>query len=89
MSCKFILRMIDDEHYTGRRIPDDRYSGTGRDEVIENDHEAIIDSELFARVQELRCLSRQKKAKLFPDARAEREAEHGKEGNGTATDDQP
>lgn len=89
VSHRFITRMLDDERYSGRRTLDARYSGTGKDEVIENDHEAIIDPELFARVQELRAISWQKQAKRLATNKAKWEAEHGKDSNSTAADDQP
>ena len=63
VSHKFITRMLDDERYIGRRTLAARYSGTGKDEVIENDHESIIDPELFAKVQALRKISWQKQAR--------------------------
>lgn len=85
VSHRFITRMLDDERYSGRRTLDARYSGTGKDEVIENDHEAIIDPELYARVQELRAISWQKQARRL----ATWEERYGKNSNGTAADDQP
>ena len=87
ISHKFISRMLDDERYSGRRTLAARYSGTGKDEVIENDHEAIIDPELFAKVRELREISWKKQARRLATNKAKREAEHGKNGNSTAADD--
>lgn len=81
VSHRFITRMLDDERYSGRR--------TVNGEVIENDHEAIIDPELFAQVQELRAISWQKQARRLATNKAKREAEHGKNSNGPAADDQP
>ena len=81
VSHRFITRMLDDERYSGRR--------TVNGEVIENDHEAIIDPELFARVQELRAISWQKQARRLATNKAKREAEHGKNSDGPAADDQP
>ena len=83
VSHKFITRMLDDERYIGRRTLAARYSGTGKDEVIENDHEAIIDPELFAKVQALRKISWQKQARRL----ATWEERYGKNSNGTAGDD--
>ena len=62
VSAQFISRMLDDERYTGRRTLPARYSGTGREEVIENDHEPIIDPDLFAAAQGLRAAKREKYA---------------------------
>ena len=73
--------------YSGRRTLAARYSGTGKDEVIENDHDAIIDPELFAKVQELREISWKKQARRLATNKAKREAEHGKNSNSTAADD--
>ncbi len=84
VSHKFIMRMLDDERYSGRRTLAGRYSGTGRDEVVENDHEAIIEPELFARVRELREISWQKQARRLATL-GER---YGKNSNDTAGDDQ-
>ena len=81
VSHRFITRMLDDERYSGRR--------TVNGEAIENDHEAIIDPELFARVQELRAISWQKQARRLATNKAKREAEHGKNSDGPAADDQP
>ena len=87
VSHGFISRMLDDERYSGRRILAARFSGTGKDEVIVNDHEAIIDPELFAKVQALRAISWQKQAKRLATNKAKWEAEHGKNSNGPAADD--
>ena len=81
VSHRFITRMLDDERYSGRR--------TVNGEVIENDHEAIIDPELFAQVQELRAISWQKQARRLATNKAKQEAEHGKNSDGPAADDQP
>lgn len=86
VSHRFITRMLDDERYSGRRTLAARYSGTGKDEVIENDHDAIIDPELFARVQKLRKISWKKQEKRLATNRAKWEAEHGKNGNSPAAD---
>lgn len=87
VSHRFITRMLDDERYSGRRTLAARFSGTGKDEIIENDHDAIIDPELFAKVQELRAISWQKQARRLATNKAKWEAEHGKNGNGAAADD--
>ena len=60
VSTKFISRMLDDERYTGRRILPARYSGTGREEVRADDHEAIIPQELFDKVKNRRIALREK-----------------------------
>ncbi len=52
--------MLDDERYTGRRILPARYSGTGREEVRTDDHEAIIPQELFDKVKNRRIAIREK-----------------------------
>ena len=83
VSHKFITRMLDDERYSGRRTLAARYSGTGKDEVVENDHEAIISPELFAKVRELRAASWQKQAKRLTTWREK----YGEIGNGISSDD--
>ena len=73
--------MLDDERYIGRR--------TINGEIIENDHEAIIDLELYARVKALREISWKKQARRLATNKAKQEAEHGKNSDGPAADDQP
>lgn len=87
VSHRFITRMLDDERYSGRRTLKARYSGTGKDEVIENDHEAIIEPELFEKVQELRRISWQKQARRLATIKAKQEALHGKNSDSPAADD--
>ena len=87
VSHRFITRMLDDERYSGKRTVKGRFTESGNDEIIENDHEAIIDPELYAKVQELRKISWQKQARRLATNKAKWEAEHGKNGNGTAADD--
>lgn len=77
LSNKFISRMLDDERYSGRRTLKAHYSGTGKEEVIENDHEAIIEPDLFAKVQELRAISWKKQERRLATVRAKKEAENG------------
>ncbi len=60
VSSRFITRMLDDERYTGRRTLAARYSGTGREELLLNDHEAIISDELFEQVRAQRKARRDK-----------------------------
>lgn len=87
VSHRFITRMLDDERYTGRRTLAARYSGTGKDELIEHDHEAIIDADTFAKVQTLRTISWQKQEKRLATNRAKWEAEHGEDSNRISSDD--
>ena len=79
VSHRFITRMLDDERYSGRR--------TVNGEVIENDHEAIIDPELYARVQALREISWKQQANRLATNSAKWEEVHGKNSNGPAADD--
>lgn len=79
VSHRFITRMLDDERYIGRR--------TVNGEVIENDHDAIIDPELYARVQALREISWKKQAKRLATNRAKWEETHGKNSDSPAADD--
>ena len=60
VSSRFVSRMLDDERYTGRRIAAARYSGTGREEIIPDDHEAIIAPDLFDAVHARRLAMREK-----------------------------
>lgn len=60
VSSRFISRMLDDERYTGRRTLAARYSGTGREETLLNDHEAIISDDLFEQVRTRRKARRDK-----------------------------
>lgn len=79
VSHRFITRMLDDERYIGRR----KVNG----KVIENDHNAIIDPELYARVQALREISWKKQAKRLATNRAKWEETHGKNSDSPAADD--
>ena len=88
VSHKFITRMLDDERYIGRRTLKAHYSGTGKEETIEHDHEAIIEPALFAKVQELRAVSWKKQAKRLATNKAKMEAQHGTDSNSTPADDQ-
>ena len=81
VSHRFISRMLDDERYIGRR--------TVKGAIIENDHEAIIDPELYARVKALREISWKKQEQRLATNRAKWEEAHGKNSNGPAADDQP
>ena len=87
VSHKLISRILDDERYSGKRTLAARYSGTGKDEVVENDHEAIVDPELYTKVRRLREISWQKQARRLATNRAKGAAEHGKNSNDTAADD--
>lgn len=79
VSHRFITRMLDDERYIGRRPVNG--------EVIENDHDAIIDPELYARVQALREISWEKQAKRLATNRVKWEETHGKNSDSPAADD--
>ncbi len=72
-------RRVEDERYIGRR--------TVNGEVVENDHDAIIDPELYARVQALREISWNKQAKRLATNRAKWEETHGKNSDSPAADD--
>lgn len=53
-SRKAILNYLSNIFYTGTRIYPAAYSGTGKDETLENDHAAIIDKETFNKAAERR-----------------------------------
>lgn len=53
-SRKMVLYLLSNPFYIGTRIYPAAYSGTGRDEVVENDHTAIIDRVTFEKVRERR-----------------------------------
>ncbi|MCM1230293.1 MAG: recombinase family protein [Ruminococcus flavefaciens] len=53
-SHKTILNYLSNIFYTGTRIYPAAYSGTGKDEIVENDHTAIIDKETFRKATERR-----------------------------------
>lgn len=53
-SRKAILNYLSNIFYTGTRIYPAAYSGTGKDETVENDHAAIIDKETFRKAAERR-----------------------------------
>ncbi|MEE5993591.1 MAG: recombinase family protein [Oscillospiraceae bacterium] len=53
-SRKSILNYLSNVFYTGTRIYPAAYSGTGKEETVENDHPAIIDKDTFEKVRILR-----------------------------------
>lgn len=53
-SRKFVLYLLSNPFYTGSRTYPAAYSGTGKDETVENDHEAIIDRSTFEKARILR-----------------------------------
>lgn len=53
-SRKFILYLLSNPFYIGTRTYPAAYSGTGKDETVENDHPAIIVKETFEKVRVLR-----------------------------------
>lgn len=55
-SRKLVLYLLSNPFYIGTRIYPAAYSGTGKDEIIENDHIAIISKEQFEKARERREL---------------------------------
>ena len=53
-SRKMVLYILSNLFYTGTRIYPAAYSGTGKEEIIENDHAAIISKDVFEQAQERR-----------------------------------
>lgn len=53
-SRKLILYLLSNPFYIGTRIYPAAYSGTGKEEIVENDHAAIIDREIFEKARILR-----------------------------------
>ena len=53
-SRKMILYLLSNVFYTGTRIYPAAYSGTGKEEIVENDHPAIITGEQFEKARERR-----------------------------------
>lgn len=53
-----LRKAIDNEIYIGRRTVPGKYTESGEDEVIENDHEPIVSTELDAAVKARRAQSR-------------------------------
>ena len=50
----FVLYLLKTPFYIGTRTYPAAYSGTGQDEIVENDHPAIIDRETFEKAKALR-----------------------------------
>ena len=61
MSSKFLATLLDNVFYIGHRPVKARYTASGEDELIPNDHEAIIDNELFHIVQKRRAVEKKKR----------------------------
>lgn len=59
-----LRKAIDNEIYIGRRTVPGKYTESGEDEVIENDHEPIVSAELDAAVKARRAQSREADLKL-------------------------
>ena len=55
-SRKLILYLLSNPFYIGTRTYPAAYSGTGKDEIVENDHAAIIDTDTFEKAKERRAL---------------------------------
>lgn len=53
-SRKLILYLLSNPFYIGTRIYPAAYSGTGKEEIVENAHAAIIDREIFEKARILR-----------------------------------
>lgn len=53
-SRRMVLYILSNPFYTGTRIYPAVYSGTGKEEIIENDHAAIISKEVFEQARERR-----------------------------------
>ena len=53
-SRKMVLYLLSNPFYIGTRIYPAAYSGTGKDEIVENDHPAIVTREQFEKARERR-----------------------------------
>lgn len=53
-SRKLILYLLSNPFYIGTRVYPAAYSGTGKEEIVENDHAAVIDRDTFEKAQILR-----------------------------------
>ncbi|HAJ96750.1 MAG TPA: recombinase [Ruminococcus sp.] len=53
-SRKLVLYLLSNPFYTGTRIYPAAYSGTGKEETVRNDHDAIITEEQFEKARERR-----------------------------------
>ena len=49
-----VLYLLSNPFYTGTRIYPAAYSGTGKEEIVKNDHDAIISEEQFEKARERR-----------------------------------
>ncbi len=68
-SRKMILYLLSNPFYIGTHIYPAAYSGTGKEEIAENDHPAIIDKETFEKAKVLREKSLSLRRKAMETAR--------------------
>ena len=88
MSNKLITKALNSDLYIGKRTVKAQFSESGEDEVIENDHDAVISLELNEKVKARRIIELKKQERRLATNRAKREAQNGANGNGAAADDQ-
>ena len=62
-SRKIVLYILSNPFYKGTRIYPAAYSGTGKEEVVENDHPAIISAEEYEKIRERREIYKERKWK--------------------------
>lgn len=73
-SRKFILYLLSNPFYIGTRTYPAAYSGTGQDEIVEHDHDGIIDRKTFEKAKILREKSMTLRRKAMETARKKGEA---------------
>ena len=69
-SRKFILYLLKNPFYIGTRIFPASYSGTGKEEIVVDDHEAIVSCEDYEKARE----RREKDAQRYHDSRNNKQA---------------
>ena len=88
MSNKLITKALDSDLYIGKRTVKAQFSASGEDEVVENDHAAVISLELNEKVKARRIIELKKQERRLATNKAKKEALNGTNGNGAAADDQ-
>ena len=88
MSNRLITKALDSDLYIGKRTVKAQFSESGEDEIIENDHAAVISLELNEKVKARRIVELKKQERRLATNKAKKEAQNGTNGNGAAADDQ-
>lgn len=86
VSNKLIAKALDSNLYIGERTVRGRFTQSGQNEIIENDHEAVVSTELNDAVKARRVTELKKQERRLATNKAKKEAQHGKDSNAHTAD---